>query len=183
MARRDPSHLVVGHLDRAHGIKGEILVSILTDHPEDVLAPGVVLSLGPADADEPDYDLPPLRVETTRPFKRGLLVRFGGVDDRSQAELLCGRYLFQAIEELAPLGDDEIYFHQLVDMTVVTVGGEEIGTVRQVYELEPADLLEVTGPDGTVMVPFRPEIVVEIDVDEARLTIDPPAGLLELRDG
>ena len=85
MARRDPSHLVVGYLNRPHGVDGEILVSPLTDHPESVFASGVILSLGDKDADDPDPDLPPLRVESTRPSHRGILVSFGGVEDRDQA--------------------------------------------------------------------------------------------------
>lgn len=183
MARRDPSHLVVGRLNKPHGIKGEIFVSLLTDHPESVFAPGVVLSLGEADADEPSPDLPPLRVEATRPFRRGLLVSFGGVDDRSQAELLCGRYLFRPIEELEGLAEGEVFYHQLLGMKVVTTDGEDVGTVQEVYELRPADLLEVHGSRGTVMVPYRSEIVVDVDVDAMRITIDPPDGLLDLASG
>jgi len=91
MARPNPSHLVVGYLNKPHGVKGEIHVSPLTDHPESVFASGVVLSLGEADADDPDPDLPPLRIDSTRPYRKGILVRFGGIDDRDQAQLLCGR--------------------------------------------------------------------------------------------
>ena len=178
-----PSHLVVGFLNRPHGIKGEMYVSPLTDHPESVFASGVVLSLGGADDDEPDPDLPPLRVETTRPFRSGLLVRFGGVEDRSQAEQLAGRYLFCPVEHLEPLGEGEVYYHQLVGMQVETVGGREVGLVTQVYELQPADLLEVRGAKGVVMVPYRREIVVQVDLKGQRLVIDPPDGLLDLEGG
>ena len=111
-----PSHLVVGYLNKPHGIKGEMYVSPLTDHPESVFASGVVLSLGGKDDDEPDPDLPPLRVDSTRPFRQGLLVHFGGVDDRSQAELLVGRYLFRAIDDLEPLAEGAVYYHQLLGL-------------------------------------------------------------------
>lgn len=183
MARPDPSHLVVGFLNKAHGIKGEMYVSLLTDHPESVFASGVVLSLGGADDDEPDPDLPPLRVDTTRPFRRGLLVRFRGVEDRSQAELLAGRYLFCSVDDLEPLAEGEVYYHQLLGMKVETVDGRSVGSVAQVYELHPADLLEVQGPDSVVMVPYRREIVVEVDIESRRLVIDPPEGLLDLGGG
>lgn len=180
MGRLDPTHLVVGHLSKAHGTKGEILVRPLTDHPESTFAPGVVLFMGGADDERPDPDLPPLRVEQVRPVQRGLLVRFGGVDDRNQAELLRGRYLFRPIEDVAPLLEGEVFHHQLVGMAVSTVTGEEVGEVAAIYELEPADLLEIHGPRGTVMVPYRKEIIVELDVQGGRMVIDPPAGLLDL---
>ena len=179
-ARRDPSHLVVGFLQRAHGIKGEIFVNVLTDHPESVFAPGVVLYPGGADADEPDPDLPPLRVEAIRPFQRGFLVSFGGLDDRTQAEILAGHYLFQSVDDLEPLEEGEVFHHQLLGLTVCTVDGEEVGTVSQVFELQPADLLEVRMEKGVVMIPFRREMVAEVDVEGGRLVIDPPEGLLEL---
>lgn len=180
MGRPDPSHLVVGHLNKAHGTKGEIFVWPLTDHPESAFAPGVVLSLGEPDADEPSPDLPPLRVEGARPFQRGWLVRFGGVDDRTRAELLRGRYLYRPIEELEPLAEGEVFHHQLLGLMVHTVGGEEIGRVAEVFELEPADMLEVHGERGVVMIPFRPEIVIEVDVQGGRVVVDPPEGLLDL---
>lgn len=180
MARTDPSHLVVGFLNRPHGIGGEIFVTPLTDYPESVYAPGVVLSMGDGRSDEPDPDLPPLRVESARTYRTGLLVEFGGVDDRTQADLLSGRYLFQSIDELEPLAEGEVFHHQLLGLEVVTVEGREVGEVSQVFELLPAELLEVQGVDGVVMVPYTKEIVVEVDVEAGRLVIDPPEGLLDL---
>ena len=180
MGRQDPTHLVVGHLTRPHGTRGEFLCGILTDHPESVFAPGVVLSLGGPKDDAPDPDMPPLRIEAARGSPKGMLVTFGGVTDRTRAELLQGCYLFLPIEELEPLEDGEVFYHQLLGMTVQTANGEEVGEVREVFEMGPVDLLEVRGSDGALMIPFRPEIVVDIDVEANRLVIDPPEGLLEL---
>ena len=180
MGRKNPTHLVVGHLTRPHGTRGEFLCGILTDHPESVFAPGVVLSLGGEDDNQPDPDLPPLRIESVRPFQRGVLVEFGGVDDRNQAELLRGRYLFRAAEELEPLAEGEVFYHQLLGMKVVTTSGEDVGEITEVFEMEPADLLQVQGDDRQVMVPFLEHIVVEVDPVSRRMVIDPPEGLLEL---
>ena len=180
MGRRDPEYLVVGHLTKAHGTRGDLLVSPLTDHPESVFASGVVLRLGQASADQPDTDLPPMRIESLRVVDRGLLVRFGGVEDRTDAERLRGMYLFQSIDRLEPLADGEIFYHQLLGLEAVTVAGDRIGTVHEVYELGPSDLLEVRGDQGVVMIPFVAHVVVEIDVDAGRLVVDPPDGLLDL---
>jgi len=180
MGREDPRHLVVGQLNTPHGTKGEFFVWPLTDHPESVYAPGVVLLLGGENDNAPDPDLPPLRVDTVRPFQRGLLIRFGGVEDRTQAELLRGRYLFQATDQLEPLAEGEFFYHQLLGMAVVTVEGTELGKVAEVFEVSPADLLEVHGPLGTVMVPYLDHVIVEVDPDEGRMVVDLPDGLLDL---
>jgi 16S rRNA processing protein RimM len=181
MSPGDPRFLVVGHVARVHGIKGEVCVQLLTDHPEASFASGVVLRLGDASGHEPDPQLPPVRVESVRPFKRGLLVRFGGFDGRAEAErILAGRYLLRESEALEPLAEDEVYYHQLLGCTVETVTGTHLGEVYEVYELVPSDLLEVRGGERTYMIPFRREVVVEVDMDGRRLVVDPPEGLLDL---
>jgi 16S rRNA processing protein RimM len=180
MGREDPRFLVVGHLTKPHGIKGDLFVSPLTDHPGSAFAPGVVLLLGLPEGDQPDPDLPPLRVESARPFRRGWLVSFGGVDDRNQADLLRGRYLYRPAEEVEPLAEGEIFYHQLLGMHVVTVGGDDVGCVTEVYELAPRHLLEVTGDGAQRLIPFSDEVVVQVDADERTLVIDPPPGLLDL---
>lgn len=180
MGRAEPRFLAVGHLAKAHGTNGELYAQPLTDHPESVYAPGVVLSLGYRDADGPDADLPPLRIAEVRPYKRGYLVTFGGVEDRNQAELLRGHYLYLSVDELEPLADGEFFYHQLLDLDVVTVDGVAVGRVTEVYELSPADMLEVTGGGKQVLIPYLEHVVVEVDVEAGRLVVDPPDGLLDL---
>jgi len=183
MGRDDPRYLVVGHLNKPHGTKGELFVWPLTDHPEGVFASGVVLRQAHGDGSSPDPDpeLPSLRVAHARPFRRGFLVAFDGVRDRAQAELLRGRYLLREIEALEALAEGEVFYHQLLDSEVVTTGGEVVGRVTEVYELRPADMLLVVGERGEAMVPFLESIIVEVDVDAGRIVIDPPDGLLDLR--
>jgi 16S rRNA processing protein RimM len=180
MGRRDPRFLVVGHLNKPHGTKGELFVWPLTDHPESVYAPGAILFVSLADDGDPDPDAPPLRIASSREFKRGYLVMFDGVHDRNQAELLRGRYLLKKIDEIPPLEEGEVFYHQLLGIEVVTTEGKSLGTVTEVYELRPADLLEVHGPYGDLMIPFLSHIVVDLDVDAGHMVIDPPEGLLDL---
>lgn len=180
MGRADPGFLAVGHLTRAHGILGELFVASLTDHPEGAFAPGVVLRLGDASGLEPDPDLPPLQVISSRPHRDGFIVEFGGVQSRSEAEALRGRYLLRAMSELEAPAEGEYWQHELVGLEVVTVQGRRLGTVRVLYELAPADLLEVADGDQEYLIPFREGIVVEVDVERGRMVIDPPDGLLDL---
>ena len=176
----DPQFLTVGHINKPHGTKGELFVWPLTDYPESVYAPGVLLRLGSEDAIEPDLSLPPLSVAGVRPFKRGYLVSFVGVADRDGAEALRGAYLFKAAQELEPLAEGEVFYHQLLGMSVVTVDGVEVGDIMEVYELRPAHMLEVRGDGREIMVPFLKDIVVQVDTADGRMVIDPPIGLLDL---
>ena len=180
MGRRDPRFLVVGHLNKPHGMKGELFVWPLTDNPESVYAPGLVLHGAAEGAEEPDTELAPLRITGVRPFRSGYLVSFAGVRSREDAELLTGRYVLTEIDAVPPLAEGELFYHQLLGMEVVTKDGKLLGEIVEVYELRPAHLLEVHGPTGEVMIPFLSHIVVETDAEARRMVIDPPEGLLDL---
>jgi 16S rRNA processing protein RimM len=180
MGRRDPGFLAVGFLSKAHGLKGEIVVETLTDHPEGTFVPGVVVRLADSSGRVPDADLPPLRIQAARPFKQGYIVAFGGVESRNEAEALRGRYLLRDVSELEPPSEGEFFYHQLLGLEVFTRDGTALGRIREVYELSPVDILEVRGEGRETMIPFRDEIVVEVDLENGRMVVDPPEGLLDL---
>jgi 16S rRNA processing protein RimM len=175
-----PEHLVVGHITKPHGTKGEVFVWPLTDEPEALFVAGVVLLLGDEAgrlADAADE----LVIERSRPFKRGMLVKFGGLDDRDAVGELGGRYLVAALDMLRPLEEGELFYHQLLGAAVETVAGERVGTVREVFDTEPAHLLEVKSAEGKLhLIPYIARIVKEVDAESRRIVIDPPPGLLEL---
>ncbi|MGD8320590.1 MAG: ribosome maturation factor RimM [Gemmatimonadota bacterium] len=180
MGLEDPGFLAVGLLARPHGIKGELIVSPLTDHPESTFAPGVVLRIGDPELGEPDPARPPLRVLRARPVRAGLIVAFDGIESRSEAEMLRGCHLLRETAALEPLEEGEVYHHQLLGLEVHTVSGERLGRVTAVYDLVPVELLEVRDGPRETMIPFRKEIIVELDVDGGRIVVDPPDGLLDL---
>lgn len=175
----DPDYLVVGHLNRVHGIRGEFYVWPLTDHPDTTYRAGVRFRVSDATGDRPSDALPTLEVEGVRPYKRGFLVKFVEIDDRTEAERLRGRYLLRPFEEAEEPDEDELFYHQLLGMQVETVDGDELGTVREVYEVGHADLLEIRGVRGVLHVPLLASVVREVDVEEKRMVLDPPEGLLD----
>ncbi|CAN5712834.1 ribosome maturation factor RimM [soil metagenome] len=178
--RASPEHLVVGHIAKAHGTRGELFIWPLTDSPGDVFAPGRELLLGDEEG-ALDVEAPSVVVESVRPFKRGVLLKLEGHEGRDGAGELAGRYLLLPAGVLAPTDEDELFYHELLGMAVVTVAGEPVGNVREVYETEPHHMLEVVGDEGKPrLIPFARRIVTAIDRAGRRLVIDPPAGLLDL---
>ncbi|MFD9999804.1 ribosome maturation factor RimM [[Kitasatospora] papulosa] len=166
--------LVVARIGRAHGIKGEVTVEVRTDEPELRLGPGAVLATEPAGTG-------PLTIETGRVHSGRLLLRFEGVRDRSAAEALRNTLLIAEVDP-AELPDDpeEFYDHQLMDLDVVLGDGTEIGRITEISHLPSQDLFIVERPDGSeVMIPFVEEIVTEIDLEEQRIVIAPPPGLID----
>jgi 16S rRNA processing protein RimM len=179
-ARQEPAHLLVGHVTKPHGNRGEVLVMPLTDAPDAYFAEGRRLLLTDlagavaAGAEE-------VEVERARPFKKGLLVKLAGFEDRDAIAALARRYLALPAGEIRPLEEGEVFYHQLLGLAVETVDGRAVGRVREVYEADPADLLEVEAEGGKRhLVPFTERIVRRVALAEGRLVIEPPAGLLEL---
>jgi 16S rRNA processing protein RimM len=177
----EPDHLVVGHISKGHGTRGELFVWPLTDRPEEVFAEGRSVRLANEEGSLGE-DAQDLVVERTpRPFKRGLLVKFAGLEDREDVDRLAGRYLLAPVGALAPLDEGEVFYHQLLGLKVETVEGEVVGRVGEVFETEPAHLLSVRAEGGKEhLIPFAKRIVKSVDVAAGRIVIKPPPGLLEL---
>lgn len=172
----DPALRKVGRVVKAHGIHGELTVELSTDSPEVRFAAGATLS-----AVTREGQSRVLTVTAGRPHSGRLLVRFDEVPTRDAAEQLRGAQLFARVDALPPTDDpDEFYDHELEGLTVSTVRGDPVGTVREVLHGAAGDLLVVDRADGgEVLVPFVREIVTEVDVAGGRALIDPPPGLLE----
>ncbi len=151
--------LDVGRIDRPHGIRGDVLVSLTTDRAERV-AVGAVLHA----------DAGPLIVESSRPHQHRWIVRFDGVTGREAAEALHGQRL-----RAEPLEDpDALWVHDLVGAQVATPDGRTWGQVVAVLANPAHDQLELES--GTLV----PIVFVVDDTDlPDRVVVDPPAGLLD----
>jgi 16S rRNA processing protein RimM len=157
--------LEVGRLGRAHGVRGEIYVDLLTDRTER-LAVGARLQAGS------DW----LTVTAARLAGGRWLVRFEEIADRTAAEAFSGRRL--SAEPLPPRADDGgLYVHELVGALVVGVDGTEYGRCVSVLANPAHDILEL---DGGGLVPVVFVRGVAGDGETRRVTIDPPDGLFDL---
>lgn len=174
-----PELAIVGRIRKAHGIRGEVVVEPITDAPDAVFAPGRRVFAGTADGDRA-RDGAELSVMDARPFKGGLLIRFEQIVDRNSAELWRDRYLLLPLSELAPLGENEVYIHDLVGMRVVLESGEELGVVSEVYELPQGLALDVArGSGGSVVLSFSPDVVKQVRARDRVIEVEPPPGMLD----
>lgn len=171
--------LAVGRIVRSHGVRGELVVEIRTDEPEDRFAPGSILC-GRAPKARAGSDVE-YTVEAARHHAGRLLVRLAGVDDRDGADALRGTLLLiDAAELTSPEDPEEFYDHQLVGLAVHHVDGSAVGEVTEVVHTPAGQLLAVRTEAGQdVLVPFVTAIVPEVDVAAGRIVVDPPSGLLD----
>ena len=174
-----PEYAIIGRVRNAHGIRGELVVEPITDAPAAVFAAGRRVFAGTV-AGDLARGAPTLTVRQARPFKGGWIVAFEEIADRTAAELWRERYILARIEELPPPAEDEVYYHELIGMRVERPGGDAIGDVEGLYELPQGLMLEVR-PAGrpTVILPYRPEVVLAVDLARRVITAEPPEGLLD----
>lgn len=175
-----PPYVVVGHLTKPHGTKGEFHLWPLTDLADTTFVTGARFYVSDPQGRDPDPALGVLVLSEVRTYQKGFLVSFRDVYGREGAEAFRGRYLLRPFEEVPPRGDDELFYHELLGMEVVTAEGLRVGTVKEVYPVRPSDLLEVDRGDRTILIPFHSSVVTGWDVATRQITVDPPEGLLDL---
>ena len=107
------------------------------------------------------------------------MVKFEGVNDRNEAELLRGRYVFSPFDELEPPGEDEVYLHELIGMRVELDTGEIMGEVSGYYELPQGLTLDVKTEKGSVLIPYRAEVVERTDSDSRVVVVKSDVGLFD----
>ncbi len=168
--------VVVGRVGKASGLRGEVLVDVRTDQPEQRYAVGAAVLTDPPERG-------PLVVAAARRQSGRLVVHFDGVTDRDAAEALRGTVLLVDPATLAPTDDpDEFHDVQLVGLSAQTADGQQVGDVDAVLHLPHGDVLVVRrpAPAGELLVPFVRAIVPVVDLPGRRLVLDPPEGLLDL---
>jgi 16S rRNA processing protein RimM len=150
----------VGRIGRAHGVRGELYVSLITDRIER-LAPGARLLAGSHW----------LTVVESRQQQKRWLVRFEGVDDRTAAERLTNTPL-QA-EAVDDDRDDALWVHELIGSRVIDRQGVERGTCVGVLDNPAHDILEL---DGGALIP----VTFVVSCVDGVTIVDPPEGLFDL---
>ena len=156
--------LAVGRIDRAHGLRGDLVVTLTTNRLERLDAGARLYT----DV-ELSTDAVTLTVETAQPHLGRFIVRFVDVNDRADADRLHGVALYaDAIED-----PDEWWVHELIGAMVVDQHGIERGRVVEV-EANPASDLLILDTGALVPLGFATDLTPNERVD-----VEAPVGLFD----
>ena len=149
------------------GLRGDLKVMVLTDFTER-FSPGSTLYL----------DGKPTRVERSRSSKGGFVVKLDVVNDRSEAELLRGRFVTIPQQEVKPLPEGSYYHFQIIDLEVWNEKGECLGKVQEVLSTGSNDVYVVRGESRKeILVPALGDVVLDVNLQESKMTVRLPQGL------
>lgn len=171
-----PFFLVLGRIQRPHGIRGEMRLQVITDYPERIAdLDTVYIGSDPYD----DQAVTPYTIASIRSHREQLLLKLEGITERDDVDPLRQQLLMVALEDAVPLEAGEFYVFELLGMAVVTATGENLGRVAEVLETGANDVFVVKGGShGEILIPDIPEVVLEISLEDNRVVVELPPGLL-----
>ncbi len=155
---------------KAWGLRGELKLKMFTAHPERFFHLTTVY-LGES--------LTPYAVEHFRWHRQDVLLKLRGCDNRTQAEALRGQRVYIRPEDVPPLGPNEYYAYQLIGLKVITLDGQDLGTLDEVLETGANDVYVVHGPCGQVLLPAHAQVIRQIDLERRVMTVHLMPGLVE----
>lgn len=174
-----PAALIqVGFVFRPHGMEGELKIN--PEHTDD---PARFEELDTAYVGRSPHQVTRHSIASVRyqDTKRGTTVILGlaDVEDRTDAEEITKLRVF-AHEDDLELGEDEVFIHDLVGLTVVTEAGDELGTVANYMEMPAQDVFVVRRPNKEeAMIPAVEEFIIDIDLDGGQLVVRLVEGLFD----
>lgn len=175
----------VGRVKDAHGLKGELYITLfageaawLSQLKEIRLVAEPSAAKEEGEADETGEAVLVYPVKSARLHKNGLIVLSPGIQGRTAAEGLKGRFLEIPADFLVSEKGEALYLHEVRGFKVFTKHKGEVGIIEGFSSNGVQDLLVVHTEKGEFEVPFVEAFVEKIDFESREMHLDLPEGLL-----
>ncbi len=167
-AHNEPAYVLIGKLQKTHGIKGEIAMRVITQFPERIRV-GKRLYLGD---DHNEFVVNSLRWKNDL-----LLVGFVGYDNPEEASQLTNLEVFNRIQDLPKLPKGQFYHHQLIGLKVWQ-GDEYLGLLTEIMETGANDVYVIKDDEAEeLLIPAIPDVIKTIDLELGNMQVELLEGL------
>lgn len=162
----------VGKIVNTHGIRGEMRVIPTTDFVEERFAPNAKLYI------EMPEENQEVTVESARPHKGMIIVKFVGFDNINDVEKFRNHQLLVSEEDQEPLEDGAYYYHQIIGLKVKTVDGRDLGTIKEILSPGANDVWVVQRPNQKdLLLPKIDDVVKDVNLEDGVVTVELMEGL------
>ncbi|NGP77727.1 16S rRNA processing protein RimM [Balneolaceae bacterium YR4-1] len=161
----EDQYLMIGHIARSHGVKGEVLII------SEVFAPQLFDEIDLVHIQNARGDLVPARIESVRVQEKNnrlsFFVKFEHVSDRNRAEELKSSAVYVLREKAESLVDGD----EAIDYTEFEIQDDQnnnIGIITGIIESPAHPILEViTDDQEKLLIPFVDEYIQSVDEDQS----------------
>jgi 16S rRNA processing protein RimM len=168
------NRIVIGRVSRPHGSKGEIRIEYFNAEDPQFFSRYQMIFIQGDEGGPRAY-----RLLAVRPHKKFILALLEGIRTRAEAEQLKGKSVLVDAAELPALDADEYYWHEILDMRVVTEDGGNVGRIAEIFPTGSNDVYVVREGEKEFLVPALKEVIISIDKKARTMVIRPLKGLLK----
>lgn len=165
-------YIKVGRIINTHGIRGELKVFPLTDNLDrfDDLK---IVYIG--------NNKEKVEIEQVKYHKGLAIIKLKEFDNINQVLKFKDDFLYIDVEDKVELPEDHYFIFDIVDCNVYDTEGRKIGVVTDVLQYTSNDVYVVKDKEKNkeYLIPAVKEFVVDIDVENKKIIIDPIEGMIE----
>lgn len=167
-----PQFISIGIITKAYGVKGAVVVTPLTDEPQQFK------ELKAISIDVPQQDRQFFTIEWVRFSSKRILLKLAEVNDRNQAFTLKNLYIDKHLDQCKAPATDEYYIFDLIGLKVKTTDDVWRGEVSAVLTLPANDVYVVKNNSREYLLPAIKEVIKKIDLEQGYILIKLIDGLL-----
>lgn len=161
-----------GFVLRPHGIKGSILLGLKVEDSKAYAELGALFI-------EIRHNLVPYIIEEISIKGNKAYVKLEGVDTPEQAEELKNKQIWLPLDAMPE--SDRVSPERLIGFEVHDKNVGPIGTLEEVGGSKMQKVLSIQHPSGNeILLPYTPEFLTEVNIDEAIIYVTCPDGLIDL---
>lgn len=163
--------LEIGKIVNTHGLRGEVKVVPWTDYPEDFENIKNVIVKQRREEIK-------LTIKNIKYQKNNIIVAFKELGTIEEAEKLKNSVMYATREELGELPEGVYYVADLIGMTVIDDGENNVGKISDVIKTGSNDVYIVKREGKRdLLLPVIDDVVLDVDTDDRVVTVHIMEGL------
>lgn len=166
-------YLDIGKITNTHGVKGEVKIIPLTDNPERYSKLKKLFIEGKNGLEE-------YSVDSVKYFKGWVIVKFKEVNDMETAEALKGLVVKIDRANAVKLPKGSYFICDILESEVYEENGNKLGVLKDIIQTGSNDVYIVRDENNKeLLIPALKSVVNEISIENKRITVTLPKGLVD----